>query len=104
GADHVYSIGGKMFAVAFESKVRGLFVAFKVDDERFLEYTDRPGFVPAPYLARAKWVQVTDMKKINAAELKAMIKRSYHLVALKLTKKRRLELGLADSFLLLYSA
>ena len=82
GADHVYSIGGKMFAVAFENELRGVFVSFKVDDDRFLEYTDRPGFVPAPYLARAKWVQVTDLKKITDAELKALILRSFDLVAM----------------------
>ncbi len=96
GADHVYSIGGKMFAVAFVSKLRGTFVAFKVDDERFLEYTDRPGFVPAPYLARAKWVQITDIKSVDAAEIKALIARSYQLVARKLTKKQQREIGIVD--------
>ncbi len=94
GVDHVYSIGGKMFAVACANTSRGVYFGFKVDDERFLEYTDRPGFIPAPYLARAKWVQVTDMKKINASELKALITRSYQLVAARLTKKLRAELGL----------
>jgi predicted DNA-binding protein (MmcQ/YjbR family) len=93
GADHVYSVGGKMFAVAFHSKSRGVFVAMKVDDDRFLEYTDRPGFVPAPYLARAKWVQVTDLSKVTDTELKNLIKRSYHLVALKLTKNSSANLG-----------
>ncbi len=83
-----------MFAVAFENDLRGVVVAFKVDDERFLEYTDRPGFVPAPYLARAKWVQVRDIEKINAAELKVLIARSYQLVAKKLSKKLQCELGI----------
>jgi predicted DNA-binding protein (MmcQ/YjbR family) len=94
GADYVYSIGGKMFAVAFQSQMRGVFVAFKVDDHLFLQYTDRAGFVPAPYLARAKWVQVQDLRQVSAAELKALIRRSYQLVALKLTRKTRRELGL----------
>ena len=96
GADHVYSIGGKMFAVAFQNELRGVFVSFKVDDERFLEFTDRDGFAPAPYLARAKWVQITDLKKISDAELKALITHSYQIVARKLTKKQRREFGMAD--------
>ncbi len=85
-----------MFAVAFENELRGVVVAFKVDDGRFLEYTDRPGFIPAPYLARAKWVQVKDINKITATELKELIARSYQLVAMKLSKKMRCELGLVD--------
>ena len=31
-------------------------ISFKVDDDRFLELTDRDGIIPAPYLARVKWV------------------------------------------------
>ena len=45
-------------------------------------------------MARNKWVQVTDLKKVSDAELKALIKRSHELVAAKLTKKLRTELGL----------
>lgn len=92
--DHVYCIGGKMFCVAFESPTQGAHVSFKVEDERFLELTDREGFIPAPYLARAKWVQVKDLSKVSDAELKALIARAYELVAMKLTKKLRGELGL----------
>lgn len=92
--DHVYSIGGRMFAVACETTSRGTMVGFKVDDDLFLQYTDRKGFIPAPYLARAKWVQVQDLKALSDAELKALIRRSYELVAQKLTKKARVELGL----------
>jgi len=44
--EHVYSIGGKMFAIATTNKTRGSFVCFKVDHERFLELTDRPVFYP----------------------------------------------------------
>ena len=60
----------------------------------FLAYTDRAGFIPAPYMARAKWVQIIDLKKIPDAELKELIKRSYDLVSLKLTKKLRAEIGM----------
>jgi predicted DNA-binding protein (MmcQ/YjbR family) len=62
-------------------------VSFKVEDERFLELTDREGFIPAPYLARAKWVQVTNLKAGADAELKALIRRSHELVLARLSRK-----------------
>ena len=95
GVDQVYSIGGRMFCVAFVDTQKIATVSFKVDDDLFLAYSDRAGFIPAPYMARAKWVQVIDLKKVPDAELKALIKRSYDLVSLKLTKKRRAEIGIA---------
>ena len=95
GADRVNSIGGRMFCVACVDSKRNSTVSFKVDDDLFLSMSDRTGFIPAPYMARAKWVQVTDLKKVSDAELKALIKRSYELVAMKLTKKLRTELGIS---------
>ena len=83
-----------MFCVAYVDPKGLPKVGFKVDDDLFLSYSDRAGFAPAPYLARAKWVQVTDLKKVSGAELKALIKRSYDLVAMKLTKKLRAALGM----------
>ena len=94
GADHVYSIGSKMFCVSYEDGKGTSCVSFKVDDDLFLQYTDRAGFIPAPYMARNKWVQVRDLKKVSDAELKALLKRSYELVAMKLTKKLRAQLGI----------
>lgn len=95
--DHVYSIGGKMFAMATVNNSRGTFVAFKVDDDRFLELTDRPGFLPAPYLARAKWVELKNLDAVSDAELKARLKRAYTIVAAKLTKKLQREFGLIEN-------
>ena len=94
GVDQVYSIGGKMFCVACLDAKQCATVSFKVDDDLFLSYSDRDGFIPAPYMARAKWVQVIDLKKVSDAELKALIRRSHELVAMKLTKKLRNELGI----------
>ena len=94
GADQVYSIGGRMFCVAYVNPQNNATVSFKVDDDLFLSFTDRAGFIPAPYMARAKWVQVIDLNKVADSELKALIRRSYELVAMKLTKKLRAELGM----------
>ena len=89
GADEVYSVGGKMFAVFGVDQGKATGVSFKVDDDRFLELTDRPGVVPAPYLARAHWVQVADAKALSDAEARALVERSHALVASKLPRQFR---------------
>jgi predicted DNA-binding protein (MmcQ/YjbR family) len=89
GVDQVYCIGGKMFAVFHEHKEGVDTLSFKVDEHRFLELTDREGIVPAPYLARAKWVQLQGLKHLPDAELKALLVRAHALIAAKLTKKAR---------------
>ena len=91
GADIVFSVGLKMFAVTGSAVPAGG-MSFKVDDERFLELTDRPGIIPAPYLARAKWVCVQEEKAISDQEAAALLRRSYELVFAKLTKKLQREI------------
>ena len=89
GADEVYSVGTKMFAVFWIERRKAKTVSFKVDDERFLEMTDRPGIEPAPYLARAHWVLVRDPKGLPDAEGRALVARSHALVMAKLPRKMR---------------
>ena len=86
GDDRVFKIGGKMFACS--GLERGSKYSFKVDDERFLELTDRQGVVPAPYLARAKWVQIDPTEcELPDSELEQLVRRSFELVFAKLPKK-----------------
>ncbi|MDM4764567.1 MmcQ/YjbR family DNA-binding protein [Pelomonas sp. SE-A7] len=86
GADWVASVGGKMFFVGGPlPDWNGC--SFKVDEHRFLELTDMPGLEPAPYLARVKWVKLSDPKALPLAELKALVERSHALVLAGLTKK-----------------
>jgi len=95
GADLVHSVGGKMFAVYLQDEQgTARSCSFKVDDDRFLELTAVPGVMPAPYLARAKWVQVTQPHGLEPADLNALVRRSHALVAAGLTKKLQRELGL----------
>ncbi len=95
GADLVFSVGGKMFCVFLMKGDLATSCGFKVDDDRFLELTAVPGVIPAPYLARAKWVQVKPGHALKAVDLDALVLRSHALVAGKLTKKLQKELGLA---------
>ena len=91
GAHVVFSVGEKMFMVTGADAPQDM--SFKVEDERFLELTDRPGIIPAPYLARAKWVRVENPDALDDREAAELLRRSYELVFAKLTKKLQRELG-----------
>lgn len=80
----VYKVGGKMFA-AMGGKAPAL--SFKVSDLAFEMLTQRDGILPAPYLARAKWVQLTTLDAMDAAEIRARLAEAHRLVAAKLPKK-----------------
>lgn len=87
----VFSVGGKMFA-ATDVGDDAAGISFKVDDDRFLELTDRPGIIPAPYLARARWVKIDKLKAVKDAEAAALLRRSYELVFGRLTRKLQREI------------
>lgn len=91
--DLVFTVAGKMFCVLCLRGPQAGALSFKVEDGRFLELTGQPGFVPAPYLARAKWVQVPDPARLPAAELRALVRRAYELVRARLPKKLQRELA-----------
>ncbi len=92
GADHVYKVGGKMFA-ATGIEARGF--SAKFSDIAFEVLTESGRGRPSPYLARAKWVRFDDLPQLDAAEVADWLKSSHALVAAKLPKKVRVELGLA---------
>lgn len=52
------------------------------------------GIIPAPYLARAKWVRFDKPQRLPTPELKAYLTRARTLVAANLPKKKQKELGL----------
>ncbi len=93
GIDMVFSVAGKMFAVMPSDGSGGGRLSFKVADDRFLELTDQPGIIPAPYLARAHWISIVEPRRFATAELEAFILDAYVLVRARLTKKRQAELG-----------
>jgi predicted DNA-binding protein (MmcQ/YjbR family) len=90
--DLCFSVGGKMFCVA--STDDPFTFSFKVTDEEFETLSTRPGFMPAPYMARAKWVLVTAPSKMKKKEIENYIAQSYNMIAGKLTRKLRKELKL----------
>ena len=95
GADECYSVGGKMYAVFGIERGKPANVGFKCDPERFLELTDQQGIIPAPYLARAHWVQVQDPKALADTGARELVARSHALIFTKLTKKAQASIAAA---------
>ena len=93
GDNLVFSVGGRMFAMTHADGRDGGRLAFKVADERFLELTDLPGIIPAPYLARARWISVVEPRRFTTVELQALVLDAYALIRARLTKKLQSELG-----------
>jgi len=92
GDDHVYKVGGKMFAVTGPGGAGG--VSLKVTAIAFEVLTETGRAIPAPYLARAGWVKFDAMADLDDAEVAGWLATAHDLVAAKLTKKARRELGL----------
>ncbi len=88
GHDLCFNIGGKMFLVTAPDSVP-VSASFKATEETFNELTEREGFIPAPYLARHKWVYVDDIRRLSKKEWDQFIRQSYGLVKAKLPKKKK---------------
>ena len=88
GNDLVFSVGGKMFAVVCLERPHH--ISFKCMPETFAELVERDGLVPAPYLARAMWVQERELgATLDRREREALLATAYELVRAKLPKKLR---------------
>jgi predicted DNA-binding protein (MmcQ/YjbR family) len=86
GNDLVFKVGGKMYAVA-PLEPAPVCLSFKCGPDDFAELTERPGIIPAPYLARAQWVALEEDDALTAAEVKKYLRRAYEQVRGKLPKK-----------------
>jgi predicted DNA-binding protein (MmcQ/YjbR family) len=91
GGSDVYKVGGKVFAIC---GLRGG-VSFKVSAIGFEVLTSDGGpGAQAPYLAKGQWV-IVGLEDCEAGEMAGWLEASHGLITAKLTKKARLELGLA---------
>ena len=88
GSDLVFSVRKKMFAVVNTEPPHT--VAFKCTMETFAELIEREGIIPAPYMARATWVQERSVGEVlDRRELAELLKTSYALVVAKLPKSKQ---------------
>jgi predicted DNA-binding protein (MmcQ/YjbR family) len=94
--DLTFKVAGKMFAhsVLIPAPV---WLSFKASPESFAELTERPGIIPAPYLARAKWVALETKDALPPDELAALLRQSYDMVVGKLPRKTQESLLAAKS-------
>lgn len=90
-----FNIGGKMFLITSPDRVPPS-ASFKASDEDFHELSSREGFMPAPHLARYKWIYIEDISLLGRKHWEHYIKQSYQMVVAKLPKKKKKELGLGD--------
>jgi predicted DNA-binding protein (MmcQ/YjbR family) len=88
GHDLCFSVREKMFTVVNLEPPHQ--IAFKCTPESFAELVERPGIVPAPYMARNMWVMEQELgESLDRRELAALVKTSYDLVVAKLPKSKR---------------
>ena len=85
GDNLLFKVGGKMFAITSLEPAR-VWLTIKADPEEFADLTERPGIIPAPYLARAKWISIESAQALPQSELEALLRKSYELVRAKLSR------------------
>src|SRR5579862_7961343 len=89
GDHQVYKVGGKMFAVIGAHGT----VSFKANDVAFEMLVETGVARPSPYMARAKWLYLDDLKTMADKDLRSYLTTAHALVAGKLSRKRQRELG-----------
>ena len=89
--DSVAKVGGKIFALLDRDPGE---VWCKVSDMSFELLTELPGIRPAPYFARAGWVAISVESPLSGDEVAAYVVEAHRLVAAKLSKRLRVQLGI----------
>jgi predicted DNA-binding protein (MmcQ/YjbR family) len=88
GHDLCFCVWGKMFTVVNLERPHS--IAFKCTPDSFGELIERPGIIPAPYMARNMWVQEQELGDVlDRRELETLIRTSYDLVVARLPKSKR---------------
>ena len=89
GGSDVYKVGGKVFGICGDEAI-----SFKVSEIGFVVLTEDGGpGRQAPYCAKGQWVQV-DLAGADDEDMAGWLATAHSLIAGKLTRKLRAELGL----------
>jgi predicted DNA-binding protein (MmcQ/YjbR family) len=91
GDDYCYCVGGKMFAAVDGGYSQ---LGFKATEIAFEALIAAGRATPSKYLARAHWLNMTELEALDGAEVADWLKTAHGLVAAKLTRKLRAEIGL----------
>jgi len=85
GNDLCFMLADKMFCVT--GLTEPFSCSFKCSDEDFGKLIEVPGIIPAPYMARNKWVNIQQTAALSDEEWESYIEKSYRLILSKLPKK-----------------
>lgn len=97
GDASVGKVGGRIFALLSGWGTDGVpAISFKCSELAYEMLPELQHVRPAPYLARAKWVQVAPGAPLTEAEIRAYVAEAHRLVAARLTRRLQAELGLAS--------
>jgi len=94
------AIGGKMFALINLDdpgpRLARTDLSFATDPERFHQLLEIEGIIPAPYLARAKWIAIQSLNAntLTRAELEELLREANALTFAKLPARVRATLAL----------
>lgn len=88
----VFKVGGKMYAVV-ALEPREHWISFKCSAEEFAEMVERPGVIPAPYLARARWVALETEDALPRDEIQRLLADAHSLIFAKLPKSTQARLS-----------
>ena len=91
-----FNIGGKMFIITSPDSVP-VSASFKTSPEDFDALSDKEGFMPAPYLARNKWVYVDTINCFSKKEWEKYLKLSYSIIASRLPLRMQKEIASSKS-------
>ena len=91
GNSNVYKVGGKVFAIASDDSV-----SFKASEIAYEAFVAEGRGVRAPYTQPgANWLNLQPLADQDRAEVASLLSDAHGLMAAKLTKKARAELGLS---------
>ena len=96
GGSHVWKVGGKVFCIGAGTDDAPAF-SFKFSDIAFMVLPEQKGFRPAPYLASRgfTWIQHFGPPGLPDSDLRDYLRESHRIVARGLSKRLRMELGIA---------
>jgi predicted DNA-binding protein (MmcQ/YjbR family) len=82
-----FKVRGKIFAILAVDSVPPK-LCFKCTPEKFAELVEQEEIIPAPYLARYKWVLLQRLDVLRGIDLEDLIRESHEMVLAKAPKKR----------------
>ncbi|MGO9588544.1 MAG: MmcQ/YjbR family DNA-binding protein [Candidatus Acidiferrales bacterium] len=92
----VFKVGDKMYAVV-SLEPGETWISFKCSADEFAALVERPGVIPAPYLARAQWVALETEDALPRDELRRLLAAAHSLIFAKLPKTVQKKLSAAPA-------